>query len=114
MVLRYPVLAGAVLMLASQVALFIRGDVQWRFFNSPEQGSVTGSFAMVPGATRADTLEMMRLVQQTVEELGAEYAERHGRNPLDYVMAEIGGTAGRGLPGRRPRNPSSSAPSRSS
>ncbi len=104
-VLRYPVLAGAVLILASQLALFIKGDVQWRFFNSPEQGSVTGSFAMVPGATRADTLEMMRLVQQTVEELGAEYAERHGRNPLDYVVAEIGGTAGRGLAGAETKEP---------
>ncbi|HBR41241.1 MAG TPA: hypothetical protein DD951_08050, partial [Sulfitobacter pontiacus] len=32
---RYVVLAGVVAVLASQVALFIRGDVQWRFFNAP-------------------------------------------------------------------------------
>ncbi len=104
-VLRYPVLAGVVLVLASQAALFIRGDVQWRFFNSPEQGSVSGSFAMVPGATRTDTLEMMRLVQATVDELGAEYAEQYGRNPLDYVVAEIGGTAGPGLAGDDTKEP---------
>ncbi len=35
---RYVVLAGVVAVLASQVALFIRGDVQWRFFNAPERG----------------------------------------------------------------------------
>ncbi len=96
---RYVVLSGVVAVLASQIALFINGDVQWRFFNSPEQGSVTGNFAMVEGATRADTLEMMREMQRATEELGAEYAERYGTNPLDYVMAQVGGTTGRGLAG---------------
>ncbi len=97
--MRYAVLAGAVVLLASQVALLIKGDVQWRFFNSPEQSSVTGNFAMAPGATRADTLAQMRMFQQAVEDLGREYEERHGLNPLAYVMAEIGGNAGRGLAG---------------
>ncbi len=96
---RYVVLAGVIAVLASQLALFIRGDVQWRFFNAPERGSVTGNFAMVEGATRADTLAMMREMQRATEELGRQYEERHGRNPLDYVMAEIGGNAGRGLAG---------------
>ncbi|MBO9451007.1 efflux RND transporter permease subunit [Tropicibacter sp. R16_0] len=96
---RYVVLAGAVVILASQVALFIQGDVKWRFFNAPERGSVTGNFAMVEGATRADTLEMMREMQRATEELGKQYEERYGRNPLDYVLAEIGGNAGRGLSG---------------
>ena len=27
---RYPVVAGAILILASQIAVFVRGDVQWR------------------------------------------------------------------------------------
>lgn len=96
---RYVVLAGVVAVLASQVALFISGEVQWRFFNAPERGSVTGNFAMVEGATRADTLEMMREMQRATEELGAEYAEEHGINPLDYVMAQIGGNTGHGLAG---------------
>ncbi|MBV2359060.1 efflux RND transporter permease subunit [Thalassococcus sp. CAU 1522] len=91
---RYAVLATAVLLLASQAALFIRGDVQWRFFNAPEQSSVTGNFAMAPGATRADTLAQMRLLQETTEELGREYEDRYGLNPLAYVIAEIGGNAG--------------------
>ncbi len=97
--LRYPVMAGVIAILASQVALFVQGDVQWRFFNAPERGSVTGNFAMAPGATRADSLEMMRELQRATEELGAEYEERYGRNPLDYVMAQVGGNAGFGLAG---------------
>ncbi|MEL7166665.1 MAG: efflux RND transporter permease subunit [Pseudomonadota bacterium] len=96
---RYVVLAGVVVILASQIALFVRGDVQWRFFNAPERGSVTGNFAMVEGATREDTLEMMRAMQEATERLGAEYEERHGLSPLAYVIAEIGGNAGRGLAG---------------
>jgi len=98
---RYPVLACAVVLLALQAALFIRGDVQWRFFNAPERGSVTGNFAMAPGATRADTVEMMREMQRATEELAQELAgeDRIGVNPLQFVMAEIGGNAGRGLSG---------------
>ncbi|MBT8410468.1 MAG: efflux RND transporter permease subunit, partial [Octadecabacter sp.] len=96
---RYPVMAGAVVLLSLQAASFIRGDVQWRFFNSPEQGSVTGNFAMLPGATREDTIEMMRSLQQTADEMGAEYEAEYGTNPLDYVIAEIGGNAGRGIAG---------------
>ncbi|NOX40390.1 MAG: efflux RND transporter permease subunit, partial [Alphaproteobacteria bacterium] len=97
--LRYPVLAGIVLVLVSQINLFISGDVTWRFFSAPERGSITGNFAMVPGATRADTLAMMREMQRATEALGRQYAEKYGRNPVDFVMAEIGGTAGRGLSG---------------
>jgi len=96
---RYPVMAGAFVLLASQAAVFIRGDVQWRFFNAPEQGSVTGNFAMLPGATREDTLEMMASLQDVTEALGAEYEAEHGINPLDYVIAEVGGNSGRGIAG---------------
>ncbi len=94
---RYVVVALMVVVLASQIALFIRGDVNWRFFNAPERGSVTGNFIMVEGATRAETLEMMHMVQRATEELGQIYEERHGRNPIDYVLAEVGGSAGWGL-----------------
>ena len=96
---RYVVLAGVCAVLASQLVLFIQGDVQWRFFNAPERGSVTGNFAMAEGATRADTLAMMREMQRATEAVGAALEERHGRNPIDYVIAEIGGNAGRGLSG---------------
>ncbi len=102
---RYPVLAGVILLLASQVALFVRGDVPWRFFNAPEQGSVTGNFAMAPGATRADSLAMMREMQRATEELAAEYEAEYGLSPLAYVIAEIGGNAGYGLAGAETKEP---------
>lgn len=101
---RYPVVALVIVILASQAALFIKGDVLWRFWNAPERNSVTGNFAMVPGATREDTLRLMKLVQATVEDLGAEYETRYGRNPIRYALAEIGGNSGRGLSGQESKD----------
>ncbi|MEL7149487.1 MAG: efflux RND transporter permease subunit [Pseudomonadota bacterium] len=97
---RYPVVALVLVVLASQSILFIRGDVTWRFFNAPERSSVTGNFAMVPGATREDTFEFMRTLQRTVEEVAARYEAEHGTNPVQFALAEIGGTTGRGLSGQ--------------
>ncbi len=94
---RYPVLALAVVALASQVALFLRGDVPFRFFNAPEQSSVSGNFAMLPGATRADTLAMMQELQRATDATAASLAAEHGVDPVEYVLAEVGGGAGRGL-----------------
>ena len=96
---RYPVFAGAIVLLASQVALFIKGDVQWRFFSAPEQSQVTGNIAMLPGATREDTMAMIREMQRATEALGKKYEEEHGRSPLEYVVAQIGGNSGRALSG---------------
>jgi multidrug efflux pump subunit AcrB len=96
---RYPVVALAMVALASQVSLFIKGDVSWRFFNSPEQSQVTGNFAMLPGATREDTIEMMREMQRATEALGAEFEAEHGLNPLQFVVAEVGGNSGRAIAG---------------
>jgi len=98
--LRYPVMAAVILVLVSQVNLFLKGEVTWRFFNAPERGSITGNFAMAPGATRADTLAMMRELQRATRETGAKYAAEYGKNPVSFVMAEAGGTAGRGLSGQ--------------
>ncbi|MDA8584962.1 efflux RND transporter permease subunit [Rhodobacteraceae bacterium] len=96
---RYPVMAMAFVVLATQAVLFIDGDVKWRFFNAPERSSVTGNFAMVPGATREDTLDVVRATQRAAEELGAKYEAEHGLNPIKFAMAEIGGNTGRGLAG---------------
>ncbi|MBV0910846.1 efflux RND transporter permease subunit [Anianabacter salinae] len=96
---RYPVLALVILLLGTQIASFVRGDLQWRFFSSPEQGSVSGNFAMAPGATREDTLEMMREMQRATDAVAARLEAEHGLNPLDYVIAEIGGNTGRALSG---------------
>ncbi|WP_298260081.1 efflux RND transporter permease subunit [uncultured Litoreibacter sp.] len=101
---RYPVMAGAIVLLMSQAALFIKGDVTWRFFNAPERGSISGNFAMLPGATRDDTMDMMREMQRATNELASKYEAEHGRNPIDYVLAEVGGTTGRGLAGQETKN----------
>ena len=95
--MRYPVVAGAMLLLASQVVLVLSGQVQWRFFDSPEQGQISGNFAMVNGATRADTFEMMLALQHATEKTAADLEAEHGTNPVTYVLTEIGGGSGRGL-----------------
>ncbi|MDP4031866.1 MAG: efflux RND transporter permease subunit [Pseudorhodobacter sp.] len=96
---RYVVLALAVLALASQAALFIRGDLQFRFFSGPEQTTVTGNFAMLPGATRDDTMVMMREVQRATEALAQRYDAEYGVAPVTFALASLGGGAGRGLSG---------------
>ena len=97
--LRYPVIAGAVLLLASQVALVVRGDVTWRFFNAPERGSIGGNFAMLPSASRSDTFEVMRELQRAARAVGERMEAEHGTDPVAYILAEIGGNTGRGLSG---------------
>jgi multidrug efflux pump subunit AcrB len=94
---RYPVLALMVALLASQVALYLRGDVRFRFFDAPEQSSVSGNFAMLPGAGREDTLAMMRELQRATDALAARLADGNGTNPVEFVLAEVGGGTGRGL-----------------
>ena len=96
---RYPVVAAAFVLLAAQAALFIGGDVRWRFFNAPELGSVNGNFAMAPGAERQDTAAMMRELQRAALAVGEKYQAEHGVNPITYVIAGIGGMTGRGLSG---------------
>ncbi|MBW0157942.1 efflux RND transporter permease subunit [Sedimentimonas flavescens] len=94
---RYPVIAAAIALLAWQVSFLISGKVQWRFFNPPEQSTVTGSFAMLSGASRDDTLAMMRNLQAGVEKVGREYEAEFGTNPVEHALAQIGGASGRAL-----------------
>jgi multidrug efflux pump subunit AcrB len=90
-------IALAVFLLATQAALFISGDLKFRFFNSPEQASVNGNFSMLPSATRDDTMAMMRELQRAGDAVIARYTAEHGRAPTTFVMAELGGGSGRGL-----------------
>lgn len=102
---RYPVLAFAVLALAFNAGLFLRGDVQWRFFNAPEQGSITGNFSMLAGAGREDTLAMMQELQRAVDVVSARYEAEHGLSPVSFVMGQIGGNMGRSLSGADVKGP---------
>ncbi len=102
---RYPVLAATVLALALQAALFLRGDVPFRFFAPPEQASVSGAFAMLPGATRDDTLAMLRELQRATDKVTAQLEAEHGANPAGFVLAEIGGGAGRSLASAETKGP---------
>ena len=103
--LRYPVLAGMLLLLAWQLSFLITGRVQWRFFNGPEQGQVSINFSMLPGATRSDTKEMLVALQQSVVETGAQFKAEYGVDPVKYVLGEIGGNSGRALAGADTKEP---------
>ncbi|TQS71431.1 efflux RND transporter permease subunit [Rhodobacteraceae bacterium] len=94
---RYPVVALAVVVLASQLALVISGKVQWRFFSPPERSTVSGAFALVSGGVREDAYDVMRALQDTVSQVGADLEEEYGRNPVDYAIGQIGGASGRSL-----------------
>lgn len=102
---RYPVFALVTLALSSQAVLLISGEVPWRFFNAPEQGSISGNFMMVEGASREDTLAQMRLMQKAVDDVAADYKAEHGKSPVDYALAEIGGNTGRALTGSDTKDP---------
>jgi multidrug efflux pump subunit AcrB len=97
--LRYPVVAAGIFLLAWQASLLVSGDVRWRFFSPPERSTVSGNFAMASGATREDSFEMMREMQRATRQLGLDYEEEYGTNPVAYVVAQIGGGSGRGLSG---------------
>ena len=95
---RYPVVAAAIALLAWEVGLFIKGDVQWRFFNSPEQAAINANFAMIDGAKRSDTRAMMGDMQGVVEVVAEQFRKDYGIEPLSYVLGEVGYNAWPPLP----------------
>lgn len=103
--LRYPAIAAAILLLAQATAMFVRGDVSWRFFAPPERGSITANVAMLPGATRDDTQAMVTELQRAAAAVDAGYATTYGRAPSTSAVALVGGTAGRGIDGEEAKDP---------
>jgi len=101
---RYVVLAALVLLLSVQVAVVLRGDVPWRFFAQPEQGTLSGNFLMSADATRGDSLAMMRELQRAADALATRLEAEHGVWPIRHALAEIGGNAGRALAGAGTRS----------
>jgi multidrug efflux pump subunit AcrB len=101
---RYPVFAGLVVILTMHVASLIRGDVPRQFFVPPEQSSISGNFAMLEGASRSDTVQMMHEMQRATIALGEKYKAEYGTNPVLYIVAGVGGNTGRGLSGARSKS----------
>ncbi|GLQ35904.1 multidrug transporter AcrB [Amylibacter marinus] len=99
LILRYPLLGAAVLLLSLNLALFVGGEVKFRFFSPPERASVSGNIAMYDGASRADTKVMVEELQRAVTQVGADFEKEHGVNPVTFAMVEVGGNTGRGLAG---------------
>ena len=102
---RYAVLAGVVALLAFEAGLFLKGDIPWRFFNSPEQGAVSGNFSMLSGARRDDTLAYAYALQEATEKVARDYEAKYGTYPLRHVLAEVGGSSGRFFGSNDSRDP---------
>ncbi|MBB5514426.1 multidrug efflux pump subunit AcrB [Rubricella aquisinus] len=102
---RYPVLALSFVALAGAISLFQQGDVTWRFFNNPEENSVSGNIAMLPGTPREETRAMVRELDRATNAVGARFAQETGVNPIVFVMTQVGGTTGRGLSGADQKEP---------
>ncbi|MFN3954600.1 MAG: efflux RND transporter permease subunit [Pararhodobacter sp.] len=96
---RYVVLAALVLLLAVQSAQVIRGDLPWRFFVQPEQGTLSGNYLMAADASREDSLAMMRELQRAADALAGRLEAEHGTWPIRHALAELGGNTGRQLAG---------------
>ncbi len=102
---RYPVMAGTIALFASQAAIFIRGDLPFRFFDAPEQSTITANFAMLSGASRTDTEEMMRALQQATDRTAEQFRDEYGVEAITVALAQIGGNSGRGLAGVENKDP---------
>ncbi|MEM7405232.1 MAG: efflux RND transporter permease subunit [Pseudomonadota bacterium] len=96
---RYPNIAAALMLLMLSLALFFDGSVRWRFFNAPERGTISANIAMLPGSERADTVAMLDEMRRALDVVATRYEQQHGRSPVEFSMATVGGGVGRGLRG---------------
>ncbi|PQM60625.1 MAG: acriflavine resistance protein B [Rhodobacteraceae bacterium] len=97
--MRYPLVAGAIALLAISGSLLISGQLKWRFFNAPETGRLTGNIAMLPGASRSDTLEMLNELQRATTAVASNFRESNGQDPITFILTQVGGNSGRPLSG---------------
>jgi multidrug efflux pump subunit AcrB len=105
LMLRYAVVAAMLLALSLSVAQVVRGDVPWAFFVAPEKGSVTGNFAFLPGADRADARALAVELDRAVDAVAKDYEAQSGIYPVVHSVTQIGGTAGKGIPGEATLDP---------
>jgi len=103
-VLRYPMLGGAIMLLLISAALYVDGTVGWRFFNAPERGEINANIAMLPGASRSDTRAMLDEMQRALDVVNTRYAAGHGTAPVKFSLSTVGGGTGRGLQGAQTKD----------
>ena len=103
--IRYLVLSSSVLLLVLSSTLMITGTIKWRFFDAPEAGGFTGNIAMLPGANRSDTKEMLEEMIRAIEKVSNEYKKEYGANPLTFSISQIGGNSGRAISGSENKDP---------
>lgn len=96
--LRYLVVCLMIYLLAVSSSAVIKGSVPWQFFTPPESGSISGNFALLSGASREDSVTMMRELQRAVDVVAADFEERYGIYPLEHALAQVGGTTSKGVP----------------
>ena len=98
-VLRYPVIGAAVMLLLVSVSIYFDGTVRWRFFNAPERSYISANIAMLPGASRNDTRAMLDEMQRALDTVSARYEAESGQKPVKFSLSTVGGSTGRGLHG---------------
>ena len=82
-----------------QAALFIAGDVRFRFFNAPERSDVTGQFRDgARGHPRRHRRDAADAARGGARPTAPSWKPRHGTNPITYVLARSAATPGAGLP----------------
>ena len=97
--MRYPLVAGAIALLAVSSSLLISGQLKWRFFNAPETGRLTGNIAMLPGASRSETLLMLKELERATMVVASQFEDSSGQEPVTFVLTQVGGNSGRPLSG---------------
>ncbi len=103
--LRYAVISAMLLLLAVSFSTVLRGEVPWAFFTAPERSSVTGNFAFLPGATREDARAMAQELDRAVAAVALEMPGVDGGSPIVHSLTQVGGTAGKGIPGEATLDP---------
>jgi len=104
--LRYPVFCTTLAMLAIAVSMVVDQSVRWRFFSAPERGTITANIAMLSGATRADTREMLDEMDRALNVVASRYRDQdpEDTDPIEMSLAKLGGSMGRGISNSSARN----------
>ena len=69
---RYPLLAGALLLLTISISLLLTGEVKWRFFNAPERGGFTETLLCCLGQ-RETTFSMLKELEDANNRVARQY-----------------------------------------